>query len=76
MTISEAPASASIGRGRARYPHVLADREPDPGAAEVDHGRAAAGLEVALFVGHAVVPEPLAVGAARTAPSALTAMAL
>ena len=47
-----------VGRRRARHPHVLADRQPDARVAELDHRRPGTGLEVALLVGHAVVPEP------------------
>jgi hypothetical protein len=62
------PGLGLVGRGRARHPHVLADREPDARAAEVDHGGARAGLEIALLVAHAVVPEPhLAVAGAHRA---------
>ena len=41
--------------GRARLPDVLADRQPDLAAAELDQCRATAALEVALLVEDAVV---------------------
>ena len=58
MTISAAPASASSESGEPGHPQVLAHREADPRLAEVEHRAPVAGLEVALLVGHAVVPQP------------------
>ena len=47
-----------VGRRRARDPQVLADRQADPRVPELQHRAAVAGLEVALLVGDAVVPQP------------------
>jgi hypothetical protein len=43
------------------FPHVLADRQPDAGAAYVDYARATAGHEVALLVEYTVIRQRLLV---------------
>ena len=49
-------AGERLHRGRrARVPDVLADRQPDAHAADLDQRRRVAGLEVAALVEHAVV---------------------
>ena len=70
-------AFGDLGRGgRALDPAVLADRQPDPGAGDVDRRRLGAGDEVALLVEDRVVGQAVLAVDGRTAPSASTARAL
>ena len=55
LTMSSAPAARELGRRRPGDPHVLADRDPDPRAGDVDQREVAPGGEVALLVEDAVV---------------------
>ena len=77
LTITCAPASASVMAGGPGLPDVLADGEADRHAVQLDDAASAPRLEVALLVEDAVVRQVhLAVDAATTPPSASTAAAL